>query len=62
MSDRDRISNIKQKTGVYTGINAINPMTSELIPIWTSDYVLKNYGTGAIMGVLELMKEIKILL
>ncbi|WP_322961001.1 leucine--tRNA ligase [Mycoplasmopsis cynos] len=51
LSDRDRISNIKQKTGVYTGINAINPMTSELIPIWTSDYVLKNYGTGAIMGV-----------
>ena len=41
----------KEKTGVFTGIYAKNPATGESIPIWTSDYVLMGYGTGAIMAV-----------
>ena len=41
----------KEKTGVYTGSNAINPATGEEIPIWVSDYVLMGYGEGAIMAV-----------
>jgi len=48
-SERDRIS--KEKTGVFTGGHAINPVTGEPIPIWTADYVLMSYGTGAIMAV-----------
>ena len=40
-----------QKTGVFTGAFAINPFTQEAIPVWTSDYVLAGYGTGAIMAV-----------
>ena len=40
-----------QKTGVFTGSYAINPATDKKIPIWVSDYVLMEYGTGAIMGV-----------
>ena len=40
-----------QKTGVFTGAYAINPFTQEAIPVWTSDYVLAGYGTGAIMAV-----------
>lgn len=40
-----------QKTGVFTGAYAINPFTQEPIPVWTSDYVLAGYGTGAIMAV-----------
>ena len=40
-----------QKTGVFTGAYAINPFTNEPIPVWTSDYVLAGYGTGAIMAV-----------
>ncbi len=41
----------KEKTGVFTGAYAINPATEEEIPIWIADYVLSNYGTGAIMAV-----------
>jgi len=41
----------KEKTGVFTGSYAINPLTGDKIPIWVSDYVLAGYGTGAIMGV-----------
>ncbi len=41
----------KEKTGVFTGIYACNPATGKPIPIWTSDYVLMGYGTGAIMAV-----------
>lgn len=41
----------KEKTGVFTGSFAINPVTKEEIPIWVSDYVLINYGDGAIMAV-----------
>ncbi|HEY5442841.1 MAG TPA: leucine--tRNA ligase, partial [Candidatus Saccharimonadales bacterium] len=41
----------KEKTGVFTGAYAINPANNEKIPIWTADYVLYGYGTGAVMGV-----------
>ncbi|MBU6412078.1 MAG: leucine--tRNA ligase [Planctomycetes bacterium] len=41
----------KDKTGVFTGVYAINPATDEKIPVWTADYVLTGYGTGAIMAV-----------
>ncbi|MBO4373989.1 MAG: leucine--tRNA ligase [Lachnospiraceae bacterium] len=49
-SNVDRLQN-KEKTGVFTGTYAINPLNSEKIPIWLSDYVLADYGTGAIMCV-----------
>jgi len=45
------ISQAKEKTGVFTGSYAINPINNELVPIWISDYVLMEYGTGAIMAV-----------
>ena len=41
----------KEKTGVFTGSYAVNPATGEMIPVWTADYVLMEYGTGAIMAV-----------
>ena len=41
----------KDKTGVFTGASAVNPATGETIPIWIADYVLMQYGTGAIMAV-----------
>ncbi|MEM1330462.1 MAG: class I tRNA ligase family protein [Planctomycetota bacterium] len=41
----------KEKTGVFTGIEAINPLTGDRIPVWCSDYVLMGYGSGAIMAV-----------
>jgi leucyl-tRNA synthetase len=41
----------KEKTGVFTGVRAINPVTNEAIPVWVADYVLMGYGTGAIMAV-----------
>ncbi len=50
-SDLDRTELSKEKTGVFTGIHAINPVNGEKIPVWTSDYVLMSYGTGAIMAV-----------
>jgi len=50
-SDRDRQDDKLKKTGVFTGSSAINPVTGEPIPIWIADYVLANYGTGAIMAV-----------
>lgn len=50
-SERDRIAEVKTKTGVFTGAYAINPVTGEEIPVWISDYVLASYGTGAIMAV-----------
>jgi len=42
---------VKEKTGVFTGAYAVNPATGERIPIWIADYVLADYGTGAIMAV-----------
>jgi leucyl-tRNA synthetase len=50
-SDIDRTDDTKEKTGVWTGSYAINPVNSEQIPIWIADYVLMGYGTGAIMAV-----------
>jgi leucyl-tRNA synthetase len=50
-SDLDRTELAKKKTGVFTGSYAVNPVTSEAIPIWVADYVLISYGTGAIMAV-----------
>ena len=50
-SDLERTDLAKDKTGVWTGANAIHPITGALIPIWISDYVLVNYGTGAVMAV-----------
>ena len=50
-SDLDRTDLAKQKTGVFTGSHAINPVNQEAIPIWVADYVLISYGTGAIMAV-----------
>ena len=50
-SDLDRTDLAKEKTGVFTGTYAINPVNGEKIPIWISDYVLISYGTGAIMAV-----------
>jgi len=50
-SDLERTELAKDKTGVFTGASAINPVTNEKIPIWIADYVLATYGTGAIMAV-----------
>lgn len=50
-SDFERTELAKDKTGVWTGSHAINPVNDELIPIWVADYVLMGYGTGAVMGV-----------
>ncbi|MDO5569407.1 MAG: leucine--tRNA ligase [bacterium] len=50
-SELQRLSLNKEKTGVFTGSYAINPVNGKLIPIWIADYVLVGYGTGAIMAV-----------
>ncbi|NQU31338.1 MAG: leucine--tRNA ligase [Anaerolineae bacterium] len=50
-SDIEREATDKEKTGVFTGGYAINPVNDERIPIWIADYVLMSYGTGAIMAV-----------
>jgi len=50
-SDLERTDLAKEKTGVFTGAFAVNPVNGEQIPIWIADYVLMGYGTGAIMAV-----------
>ena len=50
-SDFERQAEIKEKSGVFAGVYAINPANRERVPIWVSDYILMSYGTGAIMGV-----------
>ncbi|UCG29009.1 MAG: leucine--tRNA ligase, partial [Bacteroidales bacterium] len=50
-SERDRIADVKQITGEFTGAYGINPLNGEEIPIWVADYVLAGYGSGAIMAV-----------
>ena len=50
-TDVQREATDKEKTGVFTGGYAINPVNGERIPIWIADYVLMTYGTGAIMAV-----------
>ncbi|WP_121970767.1 leucine--tRNA ligase [Leptolyngbya sp. BC1307] len=51
LSTIDRTAEGREKTGVWTGSYAINPVNGEKIPIWTADYVMMDYGTGAIMAV-----------
>lgn len=51
LSEIDRTSTIKEKTGVFTGAYAINPINNQKVPIWIADYVLSTYGTGAVMAV-----------
>jgi len=50
-SERDRQDASKEKSGVFTGTYAVNPVNNERIPVWIADYVLTGYGTGAIMAV-----------
>ncbi|CAM3440122.1 leucine--tRNA ligase [Marinicrinis lubricantis] len=50
-SDLERTELSKEKTGVFTGAYAVNPVNGSNVPIWISDYVLASYGTGAIMAV-----------
>ncbi|AIW40860.1 MULTISPECIES: leucine--tRNA ligase [Paenibacillus] len=50
-SDLERTDLAKDKTGVFTGAYAVNPVNGEKLPIWIADYVLAGYGTGAIMAV-----------
>ncbi len=51
MDEIERTAADKEKTGVFTGGYAINPVNDERIPIWIADYVMMGYGTGAIMAV-----------
>lgn len=50
-SEIDRLSSTREKSGVFIGAYAINPINNEKVPIWIADYVLYSYGTGAVMGV-----------
>lgn len=50
-SERDRMADVKTISGVFTGAYAIHPFTGEKVQIWIGDYVLANYGTGAVMAV-----------
>ena len=50
-TDIDRLSTEREKTGVFLGRYAINPVTGERMPVWAADYVLADYGTGAVMAV-----------
>ncbi len=50
-TERERQSEVKKVTGVFSGAYAVNPFTKEAIPVWISEYVLAGYGTGAIMAV-----------
>ncbi|HSD09927.1 MAG TPA: leucine--tRNA ligase, partial [Candidatus Binatia bacterium] len=50
-SERERVEQVKTKTGVATGAFAVNPVNGEHVPVWVADYVLWGYGTGAIMAV-----------
>ncbi len=51
LTEIERTSTVKEKTGVFTGAYAVNPVNNKKIPIWIADYVLLTYGTGAIMAV-----------
>ncbi|CAN5567666.1 leucine--tRNA ligase [soil metagenome] len=51
LTDMDRLSTEREKTGVFLGRHAVNPVNGERIPVWAADYVLADYGTGAIMAV-----------
>ena len=47
----DRLSTVREKTGVFTGSYCLHPLTGEKVPVYIADYVLVSYGTGAVMGV-----------
>ena len=47
----ERLSTVREKTGVFTGAYAVNPVNGEKVPIWIADYVLAGYGTGCVMAV-----------
>ena len=51
LSDIDRSSTTREKTGIFTGSYAVNPVTNEKIPVWTANYVISGYGTGCVMVV-----------
>ncbi|MBX7558200.1 class I tRNA ligase family protein, partial [Streptomyces sp. tea 10] len=51
LSDIERQASDREKTGVFLGRYAVNPLTGEKLPVWASDYVLADYGTGVIMAV-----------
>ncbi len=50
-SERERMSEVKRVSGIFTGAYVINPFNNERVPIWIADYVLAGYGTGAVMAV-----------
>jgi leucyl-tRNA synthetase len=50
-SDIERMSTVREKTGVFTGSYAIHPVTGEKVPVWAADYVIAGYGTGVVMAV-----------
>jgi leucyl-tRNA synthetase len=50
-TDIDRLSTDRKKTGVFLGRHAVNPVNGERLPVWAADYVLADYGTGAVMAV-----------
>jgi leucyl-tRNA synthetase len=51
LTEIERTSTVKEKTGVAIGVNAINPVNGEKVPIWIADYALATYGTGCVMAV-----------
>ena len=51
LNEIDRLSTEREKTGVFTGAYVINPVNGEKVPVWIADYVLEEYGTGAVMAV-----------
>ena len=53
MAEFDRIKNMNKKQGVPLGKNAIHPLTGERIPIWSGNFVIASYGTGAVMAFLH---------
>jgi leucyl-tRNA synthetase len=50
-SEVERKESVREKTGINTELKVINPINGEIVPVWVSDFVLSDYGTGAIMGV-----------
>ncbi len=50
-TDIERMSTIREKTGIFTGSHAVHPITGESVPIWAADYVIAGYGTGCVMAV-----------
>ena len=51
VTDIDRMSTVREKTGVFTGSYAIHPITGARVPVWAADYVIAGYGTGVVMAV-----------